>query len=237
MGVPPPPPRCCGYFRSQLSLTTFFRGFPLDSWSLLSLDNLRLWCTIFPLLPQCLSSKESAYQCRECKFNPCFRKIPWERKWQPSPVFLPGKSHGYRSLVCYSPWYCKESDMTLPLNSNNNMSSHRLPPLPSSPDLKTEPRTDSVVQSMLLASTRIRLKLGLIWNYLLYCSFSFSILLFSLSYLKTHHHSITSKWIPSFNSDSREFFDLSLQSQLILTTTQPEVGINIPSGKTEAQGK
>ena len=33
-------------------------------------------------------------------------------KWQPTPVLLPGKSHGQRSLVDYSPWDCKESDMT-----------------------------------------------------------------------------------------------------------------------------
>ena len=39
-------------------------------------------------------------------------KIPWRRKWQPSPVPLPGKSHGQRSLVGYSPWGCKESDTT-----------------------------------------------------------------------------------------------------------------------------
>ena len=31
-------------------------------------------------------------------------KIPWRRKWQPTPVFLPGKFHGQRSLVGYSPW-------------------------------------------------------------------------------------------------------------------------------------
>ena len=36
----------------------------------------------------------------------------WTRKWQPTPVFLPGKSHGQRSLVGYSPWGYKESDMT-----------------------------------------------------------------------------------------------------------------------------
>jgi len=40
------------------------------------------------------------------------RKIPWRRKWQPTPVFLPGKSHGQRSLVGYSPQGCKELDMT-----------------------------------------------------------------------------------------------------------------------------
>ena len=36
----------------------------------------------------------------------------WRRKWQPTPVFLPGKSHGQRSLVGYCPWGRKESDMT-----------------------------------------------------------------------------------------------------------------------------
>ena len=37
---------------------------------------------------------------------------PWRRKWQPTPVLLPGKSHGRRSLVGYSPWGHKELDMT-----------------------------------------------------------------------------------------------------------------------------
>ena len=41
-----------------------------------------------------------------------FRKIPWRRKWQPTPVLLPGESHGGRSLVGYSPWGCTESDRT-----------------------------------------------------------------------------------------------------------------------------
>ena len=36
----------------------------------------------------------------------------WRREWQPTPVFLPGESHGQRSLVGYSPQSCKESDMT-----------------------------------------------------------------------------------------------------------------------------
>ena len=36
----------------------------------------------------------------------------WRRKWQPTPVFLPGGSHGQRSLVGYSPWGRKESDTT-----------------------------------------------------------------------------------------------------------------------------
>jgi len=39
-------------------------------------------------------------------------KMPWRRKWQPTPVFLPGKSHGWRSLAAYRSWGRKESDMT-----------------------------------------------------------------------------------------------------------------------------
>ena len=39
-------------------------------------------------------------------------KIPWRRTWQPTPVFLPGESHGQRSLANYSPWGHKELDMT-----------------------------------------------------------------------------------------------------------------------------
>ena len=50
---------------------------------------------------------------RECRFHPWVGKIPWRRKWQPTPVFLPGKFHGRRSLVGYSPQGHKESDMTV----------------------------------------------------------------------------------------------------------------------------
>ena len=48
----------------------------------------------------------------ETRFNPWVGKIPWRRKWQPTLVLLPGKSHGQRSLVGYSPWGHKESDTT-----------------------------------------------------------------------------------------------------------------------------
>ena len=40
------------------------------------------------------------------------RKIPWRRAWQPTPVFLTGEPPGQRNLSGYSPWGCKESDMT-----------------------------------------------------------------------------------------------------------------------------
>ena len=43
---------------------------------------------------------------------PELERFPWRRKWQPPPVLLPGKPHGQRSLVGYSPWGHKESDMT-----------------------------------------------------------------------------------------------------------------------------
>ena len=45
-------------------------------------------------------------------FSPWVWKISWTRKWQPTPVFSPGKSHGRRSLVGYSPWGHKELDTT-----------------------------------------------------------------------------------------------------------------------------
>ena len=47
----------------------------------------------------------------DCGFNPWVKTIPWRRKWQPTPVFWPGKSDGQRSLEGYSPWGCEESDM------------------------------------------------------------------------------------------------------------------------------
>ena len=47
------------------------------------------------------SGKESAFQCMRCKRCGL---IPWRRKWQAPPVFLPGEAHGERSLVGYSPW-------------------------------------------------------------------------------------------------------------------------------------
>ena len=51
-----------------------------------------------------LNGKESACQCRRHRFDSWVGKIPWRRKWLPTPVFLPGEFHGQRSLVGYSPW-------------------------------------------------------------------------------------------------------------------------------------
>ena len=49
---------------------------------------------------------------RRLRFDPWVRKIPWRRKWQPTPTFLPGECHGQRSLVGYSPWGRRQSNMT-----------------------------------------------------------------------------------------------------------------------------
>ena len=57
-------------------------------------------------------SKESAWNAGDPRLDPWVGKIPWRRKWQPTPVFLPGKSHGQRSLVGCSSWGRKESHMT-----------------------------------------------------------------------------------------------------------------------------
>ena len=57
----------------------------------------------------------SVFQCRiheRHRFNPWVRKIPWRKAQQPTPVFLPGESHGQRSLAGYSPWVHRESYMT-----------------------------------------------------------------------------------------------------------------------------
>ena len=50
-------------------------------------------------------------QCRRCRtrgFDPWVGKMLWRRKWQPNPVFLPGKFQGQKSLAGHSPWGCKE---------------------------------------------------------------------------------------------------------------------------------
>ena len=51
-------------------------------------------------------------QCSRHGFDPWVGKIPWRRKWQPTPALLPAESHGQRSLVGYSLWGHKESDTT-----------------------------------------------------------------------------------------------------------------------------
>ena len=77
------------------------------------------------------SGKESACQCRrlrKCRLVSWTGKIPWSRKWQPTPVFLPGKSHRQRSLVGYNIGHgvTKESDTTERLNEHHALRSRSL---------------------------------------------------------------------------------------------------------------
>jgi len=66
---------------------------PLDCKESDMTEQLTLDYLMFSLgLPRWLRSKESTCQCRRCWFNCWIGKIPWRRKWQPTPVFLPGKS-------------------------------------------------------------------------------------------------------------------------------------------------
>ena len=51
-------------------------------------------------------------RCKRCSFDPWARKIPFSRKWQSIPVYLPGKPYGQRGLVGYSPWDHKKADTT-----------------------------------------------------------------------------------------------------------------------------
>ena len=69
-------------------------------------------------LPWWLSGKEPACQSRTCGFDPWVRKILWRGKWQATSVFLPGKSHGQRNLVGYSPWGGKRVGHDLTNNNN-----------------------------------------------------------------------------------------------------------------------
>ena len=66
-------------------------------------------------------------QCRRRGFDPWVRKILWRRKWQPTPVFLPGKSHGQRSLAGYSSWDHKRvrHDLVTKKKPNNKQRSQR----------------------------------------------------------------------------------------------------------------
>ena len=63
----------------------------------------------------------NARDTRDAGSIPGLGRFPWNRKWQPTPVFLLGKSHGQRSLAGYSPQGHKELDMTEQLSMNGHM--------------------------------------------------------------------------------------------------------------------
>ena len=61
---------------------------------------------------QTVKSLPTTQGMQEMWVDPWVRKMAWRKEWQPTPVFLPGKSHGQRNLEGYSPWGHKESDTT-----------------------------------------------------------------------------------------------------------------------------
>ena len=80
-------------------------------------------------LPNWQSRKESTCPCRwytRPGFNPWVGKIPWRRKWLPTPVSLPGKSHGQRSLAGYTPWDHEQLDTTEWLHTHTHTHTHTL---------------------------------------------------------------------------------------------------------------
>ena len=64
------------------------------------------------VFPRWHSSTCQCWRCKRLGFDPWVGKIPWSRKWQPTPVFLPGKFYGQRGLAGYSPWSYKEFNST-----------------------------------------------------------------------------------------------------------------------------
>ena len=73
--------------------------------------------TLEPMLPRWRGVKKkslpaNAERLKKCGLDSWLSKIPWRKEWQPTPVFLPGGSHGQRSLVGYSPCNSTESDST-----------------------------------------------------------------------------------------------------------------------------
>ena len=95
---------------SFLLKSAFFMGY--FCFHLSHLCNLCRYFLFVKGLPWWLRQLSVCLQCGRPGFDPWVGKIPWRRKWQSTPVLLPGKSHGQRSLVGYSPWGRKESDTT-----------------------------------------------------------------------------------------------------------------------------
>ena len=65
--------------------------------------------------------KSICLQCGRPGFDPWVGKILWRGKWQPTSVLLPGKFHGRRILVGYSPWGCRELDTIEQLNKTSKL--------------------------------------------------------------------------------------------------------------------
>ena len=85
----------------EITPTTQFSDSFKNTYHFLSCTTIMTLANITVLKPL---ARASCLQCGRPEFNPWVGKILWKRQWQPTPVLLPGKSHGRRSLVGYSPW-------------------------------------------------------------------------------------------------------------------------------------
>ena len=89
-------------------------------------------------LPRCLTDKESAFQCRRHGFDPWARKISWRRKWQPTPVSLPAKSHGQSSLAGHPAYltYMQNTSCKMPGWMNYKLESRLLGEMSTTSDMQ-----------------------------------------------------------------------------------------------------
>ena len=119
------------FFSFQLYFSTLIKVFSISlnlciRWHFSACHKFPLWNNPQCLGWQCFTTWIQIYQGLPCwlsvKSPPAnsgatdtilgLGRFPWRRKWQPNPAFLPGESHGQRSLVGYRPWDYKESDTT-----------------------------------------------------------------------------------------------------------------------------
>ena len=130
-------------------------------------------------VPRWFSRQRIRLRCRRhrrCRLDLWVGKIPWRRKWQPTPVFLTEKSHGQRNPAGYSPWGRKKSDTTERLSST----------VPS-----LNPGTTLLSQSTQQVKSRIRTESCL------YISKMLCLLL--LPHLSVIHHAATTRLYPGIS--------------------------------------
>ena len=89
------------------------------------LDRGACWAAVYGVTQNRTRLKRlSSSSSRRQGYDPWVGKIPWRRKWQPTPVFLPGKSHGLRRLLGCGPQCCKESDTTEHVHMHTHTCTH-----------------------------------------------------------------------------------------------------------------
>ena len=104
---------------AKISLKTmFFVEAPQEH---LKIKNSKLWKSIWWMFPSVMTIITTTINHRKQHTHFAVKSAPsWRRKWQPSSVFMPGNSHGQRSLVGYGPWGCKKVGQDLATKQQNN---------------------------------------------------------------------------------------------------------------------